>query len=866
MVKGITAKYLSIVWQDENIPKQIVESQWDVEFFQTSEFTFDMEITTFPKVQDGSFGLFSLNISPDLLDGSVPFFVVTDSEKNELKQIVDVTTQKKWWFAADYWNKKNKYWSSTLFRTSGFAELKVGRLTFNLKISASSFNYEQFLLYIDGFKGDFLELMLNDSSYVKVAIRNPQEVFSAEIEEVEVFSNLLGKAEKILQKPKIELKEHQLLKPRGKVVPVFKTYREIATKGLSKQHTSRGFFESLDVPENRYVHYVLNWAYNLLQSLLKASKNYEKRLAEEQVKNQLRLDGLINTVQINEAAVNNEFKRQLAKWGARKKTVVKYVNVAPNMNHMELVFTVSDHFMHDPSCGKLFVTVRKAPNTFLPWEGLEGSETLIVSVARFTKLSENLRKFDTVKVIGAINSVSLKFRTGRPYIGITIYELSGIELISSRESVQLQRKQNQIKAFEKNGWIKFLSAAERSEQDKERASILKKGSLIASQLDRFRKMVQFLEPKIPHFKRILLELRKNKISLSSHFPNSMTFIQNVNYQAIHSSFKKLKELSGVDESVFESIDKVSKLDVVNISLLYERWCLIQVARVLIEQFNYLPEQGWKERLITSVLKNQYNISIELNNPQTSRKITLRYEYELKSKKRPDIILDMAATVKEFHGNEFSEYRLDKRLIIDAKFYEDVSDFGGIDNVINELYLKKDYGEGQKNFVYIAHPSPKGIINQRNPLSWAQESYLGEVSMFEWDDDQDFRTKNHHKYGAIKLSPVDNLHYVDQLKRLIGMFIQYGAEQQEKAWTSYPKGVCTCISCGSANINTQQLKAGKSGGIKFWLTCLDCQHFSVMSYCGSCGSRLIKNGAYWTYHSTDPFEPFNIKCPSCESFI
>ena len=55
---------------------------------------------------------------------------------------------------------------------------------------------------------------------------------------------------------------------------------------------------------------------------------------------------------------------------------------------------------------------------------------------------------------------------------------------------------------------------------------------------------------------------------------------------------------------------------------------------------------------------------------------------------------------------------------------------------------------------------------------------------------------------------------------------------------------------------------------WWATCDNCNHFTVYSYCAdsSCRNRLIKNGAYWTYHSTEPLNPGNIKCPSCAGIL
>ncbi len=81
----------------------------------------------------------------------------------------------------------------------------------------------------------------------------------------------------------------------------------------------------------------------------------------------------------------------------------------------------------------------------------------------------------------------------------------------------------------------------------------------------------------------------------------------------------------------------------------------------------------------------------------------------------------------------------------------------------------------------------------------------------------------------------------------------------------------CIRCGSANL----LKINKPTGYyikndqkvrrtprSVWMQCNECEQFIVFNHCRNSGTRLIKNGSYWTYHSSRAIEPFNIKCPSC----
>ena len=97
-----------------------------------------------------------------------------------------------------------------------------------------------------------------------------------------------------------------------------------------------------------------------------------------------------------------------------------------------------------------------------------------------------------------------------------------------------------------------------------------------------------------------------------------------------------------------------------------------------------------------------------------------------------------------------------------------------------------------------------------------------------------------------------------------MFLQYGIEDNDSRRSSDDvESINFCISCGSGNLKQVNTY---TGNIKSsWYECNICQHFTTYNHC-KCGTRLIKNGDYWTYHSQMPMEPLNIKCPKCESLV
>jgi hypothetical protein len=340
----------------------------------------------------------------------------------------------------------------------------------------------------------------------------------------------------------------------------------------------------------------------------------------------------------------------------------------------------------------------------------------------------------------------------------------------------------------------------------------------------------------------------------------MTFVQNLDYQAIHSAYKALLSLANLsEENILVSLEEIEAIGLVNVPKLYERWCLLQIIMVLIQRYHYLPTNDWKRTLLRIVSSGGRSEYLEFVNFPTKRSIKLSYEPTLGNGKMPDFVMDVSFQKK---GDDTTHT---KRFVMDAKYYSSghMQKLGGISSVINELYNKKNYSEDGRNAVFVIHPADKAIPVVMSPQIWGSTSFLGELEMFEWD--KSLRKNRYHQYGAICANPVLRHNHLDDFQRLIGMFLQYGLEGNKHQNDSDDvTEVNFCIACGSHNLTniTKQNKNLKSR----WYECNECKHFTTYNHCSKCATRIIKNGDYWTYHSQMPMEPLNIKCPACESLF
>ncbi len=448
---------------------------------------------------------------------------------------------------------------------------------------------------------------------------------------------------------------------------------------------------------------------------------------------------------------------------------------------------------------------------------------------------------------------------------VEFFKVDNVTILYSNIENDVERYSQEVKILEKNNWKRFLTDDEEKDHNCEKESISKILNLIDQTINENEDIFGGFQHILPKLQKVRTFFKKNKVRMNSHFPGSMTFIQNSNYLGAHKLYKQIKDASGISEDLFDIWRESEEIGILDIPTIYERWCLLQIIKILKEKYGFTPISGeWKTNLLQQIVKNKYGVKLLFENKETGRRIRLFYEKTLDNGKRPDFIIDARSL-----DNNISKFN---RFIMDAKFREDVTIPGEISDLMYNLYHEKDYSENNNNFVYILHPSIKAIRKMKTPQDWGKNSYYGEDILL---DEEKYPN---HKYGAVLVSPFyeDYTSNLDDLHRLLGLFLQYGAEnnkdlqridKESNIIDAKPKEKIFCLVCGSDNCDVKPDKAGRNrNNRKYICTCLDCQHYFVITYCGSCRNRLWKHGRYWTYHKTHAFEPYNIQCPSCGELI
>jgi len=862
-------KYIEVQWYDKETVTKVTESLVSLSLEYNDEIKcFECETTIYPNTK-GLRGQIAIRFLDNKLAN--PYIELPSGEVQLLSPIKDVDTGRTWWVVKKSWDKQNKYWRHTGINTAGTLKLNLQEQTCHILIGSVDFTREQLVTYLSSFKDDLWELILDDSSSIQADRTSDGIGINEEV--IECVRHLISHAEKVLKNPKVELREIQTLKPRKSVKPVNRTFMELVSKTNQRFLTSRATTPSHNVAENRYVLFALERSYRIIKQIVILSGNKFKRYADTASKFQNQLDSFTDYLTVDKELVVKDLETlrercHIRHWQNRlsKKLTENRVSLDKQEDdHYELYIRTQGHTNERDTKRKdgFFIEIFNNEQ----WGKANNKTTILSFKHALTDLVNCLEPNSEYRIIGEIRY----YETERA----VIYSFQTLSLIEVRTTKGLQSARQKFedekqfgKQLSESGWSRKLSRNELEEQKKEKTALLNRINYYTENQKLSKYVFEKVEPKQRQLLKIIKALRKLDIKPSSYFPNSMTFVQNPHYQGIHNGYKILRDVTNLaEDQMLVSLEEIDAIGLVNMPLMYERWCLLQIIKILRESFRFIPQSSWKYQLIDAIKTNKIDIEINLANADAKRFITLTYEKTLDSGKRPDFVIDLDWYAE---GDVQNEQPYKKRFVLDAKFYDKKTfeRFGGLKGVADELYNEKNYSESTDNPVFILHPCKTSLPERVTSQAWGKYSFLGELPIGGSD-------LINHQYGGVFLSPIDRQLYADELQRLLGLFLQYKLEnsstldndRDDDRTVSKP----FCICCGSSNLRRIEKSSGYYNRERKWVTrtprslwlqCNDCEQFISFNHCRNTDTRLIKNGSYWTYHSARAIEPFNMKCPNC----
>lgn len=849
-------RYLSVDWSDPETVLKLETSQQPVEVRNTSN-GWQAETTTFPKAH----GYIGISITEGDLEHE-PYFLLAGGQREALMPLREPGTDKVWWIQHGEWHKGSKRYLCELYRTSGRVDLFIQHQRLTIENNTSSFSVKELEHYLADFKNSLWMLIIDNSSVAKAGVMNQApDIFSQDA--LHLFHEFINHVEKIVQSPSMVLSETQGKLPVRSVKPVPRTFREHATRPNQRELTSRKYIESYDTPENRFIHYTVKRANYLLKSLGRLSGSQseylETRLEEDKAWIE-EFEGK-NTKKVDSKVYDNEIAKLAGELRALENDLSNKLLKRPLYQGADLrvehgTYTVVLGAAYGDMKTSFFVNALNGENfrqkhntylviSFLSADGLHTTQSALQGVE--------------LKITGTYEKARKTNQKGNLYFELNYVEVTAVSVMNHPIEAELEQLQKDRSELERKDWIAPLTRDELQDLNIE-TEVAKKRISVYQTLT--QNLAGFLDgvPKLQRrLQKLALFFKTYKVQVRETCPNSMVFIQNPAYVGAKSHFKQISSLSGLDESLLNALMRIDEIGLVNVANLYEKWCLLQIIKVLNQVYRFEISSGWQSLLTKAVLNESKDIEIQLSAPERQQRIILTYEKTLESGKRPDFVIDLYSNNYRLDESRkwviSGEYK--KRLVLDAKFRGNVSETV-INELVSGLYSEKNYSENEQNQVFIIHSSQHSIDSRTSPLSWGMHCNYGQSN------------GALHQFGSIFVSPT--LKYgrtLEHLQRLTGMFLQGNSTilMQEGAYAPDWHNT-VCIGCGNDNHETLNIsfKPTKAGSERWVIECDECRLRTIKTICRACHKELYKNGSKWTYHRTRAVQTSNVVCPKCETFL
>lgn len=903
MPPDIELRYIHIKWNDDRTVKSIEESQISSKAEVTGTIHhFDLYAYT----RDGAVEkLLQPAFSIKNIAKLAPYILKVDGEKVQLREVCDPESKKTWWIEDGKWKQHGRAWhgfESQWLNSAGEVDVVIGNIQCHLTIRTVAI--EDWQIIYDEFKNELYNLVFKEGSSVRAAVaRSGVSLFDERLGDI--LGRYLNHLGKILRKPQKILREIQSKKSIAKLKPVTKTFVEFSMNPTLKKYTGKDTEESLDTADNRYIHYTLLFFERIIKWMQVSQLVTQKFWEQKRDNNQQQLDSLSDCIQVDKALFLKEIKIYEEEYEKFESSINKSIEfqadeyISSKLYSFEInvfaeynqsndtwpCFVIVDGVQRGVKSKKGTIwcplrfekcfnslikthqerrykicahAVKRGGQTFLnvPYEKREEAK------ARGAKWDQQEKKWYAP---GGVPLAPLnKWLPESLFYIVEIHNITEMIPLSLKgKLVEWRKKRIEL---ERNEWQYHIDKKQKIEQENHKNILQSRYMQFADTLQKINAQKEYLpvfQKKLTQISYIFSKLCKP----TSTFPASMAFIQNPDYYGAHLCYNELRNLAGLDGSTLNALEQLDHIGVVDIPTVYERWCLLQVIKIVTEVFGFTSEEGWEQRLIAQIVdgikmgghKNVRDIKLEFEHAKTGWRLEVWYEKPLPNGKRPDITLNLLTKDSK---NELDTYTL----ILDAKYYEQ---WGSITGALENLYLEKDYGMTGRNYVFVLHPCGEDMPEKirTSPQIWGKHNFYGENQMFTWEKNKIKRRGNDlsHKYGFIMLSPATrNGNDIDNLQRLIGMFLQYPFyKDHDKKELEHKKYFC--ISCG-ANSYKYDPKETEGGHLKYPLVCEICGHNALLTHCFSknCGTPIFKNGPYWSYHKAELLEPFNFSCPDCGS--
>ncbi|MFI8683931.1 hypothetical protein ACIGFJ_16360 [Brevundimonas diminuta] len=856
---GVLAHYLDVEWEARGIARRVEVSTYPIEIETAPDGTLHAEVSIFrdPAPWVG------LQLSGALADVE-PCTINAQDERLPWLKVSDKHGET-WWIPETGWNKAGHRHVSEMHRSFGSFSVELG---YNRKLILDAVALELDRAhaqdYLDDFRDELVWLAIGSRTGAlgEVGSDSSRDLLDA----LRAFADAAGR---VLEHPAREIREVTAAMATARVRPNSETFRAVMRRPGARTYPGRAAQESADVPENRYLRSLVQHCRRLARSVARSSSHHQVHLTARANRERSRAAELlaVETVEVDQEIFDN----QLSDIRARLDAITTWPTSPPAPRQTERLyrFTVGKEFGGDRGQAKEFFY--RNPDRDDRYDGHQGID---FSVARVPEDLHDLiiatSRFDKgVRLDLTGNAEITRFQTSNDKIGrrATFTQISS----ARAHSPVLVRRETARSRYEQHGWRRPISRREQEEYRLEANSAATRANHFAERSAGNAAICAELDAVAGALGQQDTGWEHLKVSSSSAFPMGMRFFQSPIYSAALAAFQKVSVLERRTGLSGDTLDRLGRINTLHASALYERWCLIKIIGILMQDYGFEPQDDWVANVVASVTRapahNDPGFSLSFTRAHPRITASLDVEPVLANGRRPDFRLRFAVGAAQGERRSILRNVMQSRsqagLVMDAKFRTRWK-LGELSSMLTSLIDIKKYGQdGDK--VFILQPAKAAIEHPTSPLGWRR--------------DCDYGQNHRHAHGSIQLAadPISGAASLTNLRRLIALELQqiFPPPESEEvrdeggagSWggtTEICRSTSTfCIACGETH-EPADLKPDRTerGNRKWYFRCSRCGTGTMQTHCFGCGASLHKNGQQMTYHLTVADQISNVVCPDC----
>lgn len=838
MAIPLQARYLEIEWQEPGRARSVTVAPEPIEVEEQPDGTWVAETQVF----HGLCPWVGLHLEGSLAHVQ-PTFEGTDGRHEPMLRIID-SQGRHWWVQEHGWDVTGKRHLSELHRSMGQFTIWLAGQRLQLNNVVDELDRTSVEDYLRDFQQDLIWLVMGFGG-ATATTGSGASVNQGIVEALEAFA---AASRRVLTRPAQHVREISIDSRPARLRPNVGTFREYLRNPSAQRLTGRGAEETPDIADNRYLRHMVQVCEKLASHIAKAAEFHASVFAGRAlVEAQRGIDYQTTTHRQVDPEVFDRQMRDLEKKLAR---VTEFNPDSPGQDEEFRIFEFRPGSQYRTRSDQMFYNNKDGSRSSDESHNLNFS--VLEVPPQLAEAIQATKSFcDYYAIDGVARATRRETKSGKQYREVAFSKIYRVTPFTSAIANKSAKRQQ----LERNNWLSPLTTKERQELQQEAITARKREQVYREQGQRVEQLSKSLIKCRAELRTQNLEWQQLGVASSSQVPMGVRFSQSPDYTACQVSYAKVTALANKHGLGLDEMEAIERIGVLHASALYERWCLVKIISILMEDYEFKPEMGWQELLIRAVTGKPQSLSLQFRRDDVGWSACLEVQPELSNGRRPDFRLRFRQDDPDSCSRQSA---LPDGLVMDAKFRTKWRR-GELGRILNSLVQEKEYDQDGDR-VFILHPAPRSMLQPSSPLIWGKDCDYGQ------------ETGISHRKGVIYLAPGSGENSPEHnLRRLIVLLLQAcfpAPNHVEHAGGAIWEGRDFCVRCGQAHQPGDIQRHSSRRGKVFWtLTCSECAMSVTRTHCYGCDNGvLFKNGLQLTYHRTVADQVTNIVCPCCGSYF